>query len=213
MVISCPHIESTEMNAIVEYLKHSSFPAVCNKNHSMTTEKESMRKRFSILPALLAIPAIFSAHFSFGLQISEVAGIPRDSAAPVPLKGEMLLFPLTNGYIAVAGLYDDFFTKRILENYHSRLAGAEQLPRNKDWSRQFFYNFAAADIMSRYLPSIRDNFQNPAYFRIKVNGRRNRIDGKRRTGSVCLYQTRSTAQKQRSAGDIRNNGRKSIAPV
>ncbi|MBP3394486.1 MAG: hypothetical protein J6M38_08200 [Lentisphaeria bacterium] len=107
-----------------------------------------MRKRFSILPALLAIPAIFSAHFSFGLQISEVAGIPRDSAAPVPLKGEMLLFPLTNGYIAVAGLYDDFFTKRILENYHSRLAGAEQLPRNKDWSRQFFYNFAAADIMS-----------------------------------------------------------------
>lgn len=171
MVISCPHIESTEMNAIVEYLKHSSFPAVCNKNHSMMTEKESMRKRFSILPALLAIPAIFSAHFSFGLQISEVAGIPRDSAAPVPLKGEMLLFPLTNGYIAVAGLYDDFFTKRILENYHSRLAGAEQLPRNKDWSRQFFYNFAAADIMSRYLPSIRDNFQNPAYFRIKVNGR------------------------------------------
>ncbi len=154
--------------------------------------------------------------------------IPRHEVAP---RGELLLFPVSSRWLAVAGSYDAFLNGRLLEEFGPRLALADRLyetgrtprlsyrrlrqevedawlpPRNSGgkggflsawtlgearrlrewrerlfpprrggdgklvgWSYDFLYRFAAAEVAETYLPRIRDNFQDPGYFRLTASG-------------------------------------------
>ncbi len=103
-----------------------------------------------------------------------VANTPRDPAPHVTPRGELIIFPFTADYLAVAGHYSKFFDEQVSVVYKTRLSLAERLVQQqklKSWSYRFFINFAAADVMAEYLPVLRDAFQNPAHFVLSVNGR------------------------------------------
>ncbi len=106
--------------------------------------------------------------------VADISAVGKDpDAGRSALKGELEIFPLSAEYLVVAGLYDDFFNRELFRSHKTRLTMADRLfgtgalPK---WSYRFFYNFATAESMSAYLPQIRDNFQNPGYFKITVNG-------------------------------------------
>lgn len=104
--------------------------------------------------------------------LDDVMAVKRTPENPMPLRGRLELFPLTDEYIAIAGVYDAFFNDRIMAAYRKRLTLAEKLEAEgslKSFSLRFFYNFATADVLADYLPVMRDNFQNPDYFAVTVN--------------------------------------------
>ncbi|MEG2077016.1 MAG: hypothetical protein RRY34_10975, partial [Victivallaceae bacterium] len=84
------------------------------------------------------------------------------------LQGELQVFPIDNRTLVVAGLYDDFFNRIIHARYNKRLSMADKLLA---WSYRFYYNFATIDSMALFWPQIATNFQNPAYFKISVDGK------------------------------------------
>ena len=129
---------------------------------------------------LLAVCAILAAASARPLRarymgpVEIVATTPRNSDAPTgKLCGKLTLFPLSNDYFVLAGDYDEAFNERILAAFGERLSMADKLHERGTlpaWSYRFFYNFATAEILGENLGPVAENFQNPAYFQIQVNG-------------------------------------------
>lgn len=140
----------------------------------------------------------------FAGPVEDVAKTPRDSAPKLQPSGELMLFPLSDEYIVIAGLYNEYWDERFRNEFRTRLSRADQLEatpskaamvlakaglspeqirtklRDKvrelpEWSLRFFYNFATAELMAESLPQIRDHFQDPSYFSIVVNGKQAKI--------------------------------------
>lgn len=105
--------------------------------------------------------------------VDDVARTPRDRVPAATPQGELTLFPLTADHIAVAGDYNVFLDRRIGAVYRSRLTRAEQLlqaGKLPQWSYRFFTDFATAEVVAEYLPSLRDAYQKPGHFTLRVNG-------------------------------------------
>lgn len=112
--------------------------------------------------------------FTVSAQIPQIAGTPRDREPTAVPQGELMIFPFTAEYFAVAGNYSDFFDKEFTGMFRSRMALAEKCfnqKKLKAWSYRFFNLFAAAEVMAAFFPKLRDAFQNPAHFTVTVNGR------------------------------------------
>lgn len=105
--------------------------------------------------------------------VSTVADIPRDAVPALPVRGGLELFPLTDEYIAVAGLYGAYWDAGIRRHFHTRLTLADKLlaaGKLPKWSHRFFYLYATNEIMGESLPEIRDRFIAGDRFRVLVNG-------------------------------------------
>ncbi len=129
---------------------------------------------------LTAVTLLTAVVFSLAAgPVSDLANTPKQPLGVTTARGELEVFPLTNEYLVVAGLYDDFFNRAITQGYRNRLTLADRLFQQKElpeWSYRFFYNFATVDILNDYLPQIRKNFQDKAYFTVSVNGRGIELD-------------------------------------
>ncbi|MCI7644003.1 MAG: glycoside hydrolase family 9 protein [Lentisphaeria bacterium] len=127
---------------------------------------------FAVAALFLSAPPLCAGPRQPG-PVEVVSLIEPREITGTPIQGELQVFTLDNRTLVVAGLYDDFFNRMIRARYNERLGMADKLLAEKklpEWSYRFYYNFATIDSMSLFWPQIAANFQNPAYFQIKVDG-------------------------------------------
>jgi len=111
------------------------------------------------------------------LSLGKAADSPKRHQPPpagtVPLKGDLRVRFLTRDWLCVVGDYTDFFDER-LEAECGEFLGALDKKRDQihEWSYNFHYGFAAAEVASLYRPLLLKKFEDRDSFRIEADGRR-----------------------------------------
>jgi len=83
----------------------------------------------------------------------------------VPLKGKLKIHFITKNWICVVGNYNDFMRERVKKECGAFLKKLDTGEiKEKDWSRDFYYDFNTVNVISSYRPKIKKNFENPDFF-------------------------------------------------
>ncbi len=128
-------------------------------------------KLLSILFIFLFAALFYLPFYTYSQNLKNPGEILRDRGKG-PIKGKLVIFPLTSDYVVIGGDYDEFFNNELLEVFKTRRTEVERrLQRNllKDWSYRFYNNFMIGEIMSDYLPEICNAFQRSEHFSMTIN--------------------------------------------
>ncbi len=97
------------------------------------------------------------------ITIGPVQRIFPDKA--VRLKGKLKIHFITKDWICVVGNYNDFMRERVKKECGAFLKKLDTGEiKEKEWSYNFYYDFNTVNVISTYRPTIKKNFENPAFF-------------------------------------------------
>ena len=94
---------------------------------------------------------------------------------PVPIKGKLKMHFITKDWICVVGNYNDFMRERVKKECGAFLKKLDTGEiKEKEWSYNFYYDFNTVNVLASYRPTIKKNFEDPAFFSL-TNSKKEKI--------------------------------------